>query len=222
MQSNLVTFDVVLSAFALMSNHYHLLLRTKRANLSRFAQRLNTSYGLYYRYKHGKPGHVFQGRYKAKLVGGDDYLLGLTRYIHLNPVKTTSTCTMAKHKRVELLEGYAWSSHPEYVSKRKVRPWVNYEVLRGYGRSRVEARRRYRAYSHAMVMERDEPLRQKLSEHAYALRDEEFVGKVEKESKGRRRGDGRDRDVNLPVRQVSLGEIDCVVAGTYGISDERL
>src|SRR3974377_1733430 len=59
---------VVLYAFAVLDNHFHLLARTPRANLSRFMQRLNTSYALYARYKHRRPGHQFQGRFKAKLV----------------------------------------------------------------------------------------------------------------------------------------------------------
>ena len=74
---------VIVYAFVLMGNHYHLLVRTPRANLDRFMQRLNTSYALYYRYKHGKPGHVFQGRYQALLVTDDSYVLTLSRYIHL-------------------------------------------------------------------------------------------------------------------------------------------
>ena len=71
-----------------MPNHIHLEVETPRGNLPRFMQRLTTAYGMYFRYKKRRPGHCFQGRYGAKLVDGDDYLLRLTRYIHLNPVRT--------------------------------------------------------------------------------------------------------------------------------------
>jgi REP element-mobilizing transposase RayT len=78
---------VDLYAFVLMDNHFHALVRTPRANLSRFMQRLLSSYALYARYKHHRPGHLFQGRFKAKLVEDEVYLLAVTRYIHLNPAK---------------------------------------------------------------------------------------------------------------------------------------
>ena len=60
--------EVILYAYVLMSNHYHLLIETRRANVSAFMQRLNTAYGMYFRYKHGRPGHALQGRFGAKLV----------------------------------------------------------------------------------------------------------------------------------------------------------
>ncbi len=84
LRDNLDTHAVVLYAYVLMENHFHLLVRTPRANLSQFMQRLNTSYALYARYKHRKPGHLFEARFKAKLVQDEKYLLALTRYIHLN------------------------------------------------------------------------------------------------------------------------------------------
>ncbi len=62
-------------------------------------QRLNTSYALYARYKHRKPGHQFEARFKAKLVQDDDYLLAATRYIHLNPIKTAACRRMTKAQR---------------------------------------------------------------------------------------------------------------------------
>jgi putative transposase len=222
LQDNLKTFAVELYAFVLMSNHYHLLVRTNRANVSRFAQRLNTSYGLYYRYKHRKPGHVFQGRYKTKLVDGDEYLLRLTRYIHLNPVKTKKAEGRPKKARVAMLEAYAWSSYPGYVAVQGAVPWVNYRVLKRYGRSWREARRRYKAYTHAMVMESDEPLTALLGANAYAIGDEEFLGQVEERLKLRRRGEERDRDLDLPEEEIGFEEIDRVVSKEYGVPTEAL
>jgi len=97
---------VVLYAFALMDNHFHGLVRTPRANLSTFMQRLLTAYALYARFKHRRPGHVFQGRFKAKLVEDDVYLPGLTRYIHLNP---------AKNRRLPAVDGRATAGTVERV-----------------------------------------------------------------------------------------------------------
>ena len=94
---------VVLYAYVLMDNHFHVLVRTPRANLSAFLQRLLTAYALYARYKHRRPGHVFQGRFKAKLVEDDVYLRAVTRYIHLNPVKTAACRRMTARQRLERL-----------------------------------------------------------------------------------------------------------------------
>lgn len=63
---------VKLYAYVLMGKHYHLLIETPRGNVSAFMQRLNTAYGMYFRYKHRRRGHLLQGRYVAKLVEGDE------------------------------------------------------------------------------------------------------------------------------------------------------
>jgi len=80
-------FGMVLHTFVLMTNHYHLILESPRANLSSFMHALNSAYTTYFNIKRGRSGHLFQGRYKAMVVDKDHYLLELSRYIHLNPVR---------------------------------------------------------------------------------------------------------------------------------------
>ena len=80
-------FKFHLYAYVLMSNHYHLLMETLQANLSKVMHFLNSSYCLYYHMKHKKTGHLFPGRYKSIIVDKDSYFLELTKYMHLNPVK---------------------------------------------------------------------------------------------------------------------------------------
>ena len=133
---------VVLYAYALMDNHFHLLCGTPRANLSRFMQRLLTAYALYARYKRRRPGHLFQGRFKAKLVEGEVYLLAVTRYIHLNPVKIAACDRWSGPQRLERLRSYRWSSYPGYVAADRSEDFVTYDVLREYGRDLGAARRR--------------------------------------------------------------------------------
>ena len=84
-----------------MSNHYHLIIETPLGNLSRAIQRLNGDYALYFSRRHRKPGHLFQGRFKAMLVEKETYLLALSRYIHLNPFRA---------RMVKSPEKYKWSS----------------------------------------------------------------------------------------------------------------
>jgi len=80
-------YGAFLHSFCLMPNHIHLLVETPEPNLSLFMKRLLGVYTIRFNRKHTRHGHLFQGRYKAILVDKDTYLLPLSRYIHLNPVK---------------------------------------------------------------------------------------------------------------------------------------
>lgn len=79
-------FDVSIYSYVLMSNHYHLLIKTNKNNLSNFMHRLNTLYSHYFNQVHGRIGHLFQGRYKSPVITDDKYFLSVLRYIALNPV----------------------------------------------------------------------------------------------------------------------------------------
>ena len=208
---------VVLYAYVLMENHFHLLVRTPRANLSAFMQRLLTAYALYARYKHRRPGHVFQGRFKAKLVEEDAYLLAATRYIHLNPVKIAVCRRMSRAERLQRLEAYAWSSYGGYAAAGKAEEFVSYEVLKEYGRDTAEARRQYRAYVKACLLEDDGPMLEAMAGSRYAIGGPAFVDKTEARIEERRSGRVQDRDLALPRWTVPLIEIDAAVSRHYGV-----
>ena len=72
-----------------MTNHYHLLIETPNANLSRMMRDLNGHYTIYFNKRYKRYGHLFQGRFKSIIVDKDSYLLELSRYIHLNPVRAS-------------------------------------------------------------------------------------------------------------------------------------
>ncbi|MCP4429413.1 MAG: transposase [Gammaproteobacteria bacterium] len=95
-------FNWICHSYCLMSNHYHLMIETPDANLSRGMRQLNGVYTQTLNRNHHRVGHVFQGRYKAILVQKDSYLLELSRYIVLNPVRA-GTVRSAKDWR--------WSSY---------------------------------------------------------------------------------------------------------------
>lgn len=217
MRDNLTTYDVVLYAYVLMDNHYHLLVKTGRANLSRFVQRLNTSYALYFRYKHGSPGHVFQGRYQAKMVEDDEYLVALSRYIHLNPVRTSVAGRLSKSQRVRRLEAFRFSSYPGYVKAAAEEACICYGPRKIFATSDLAARRHYRAFVHACVMEDDRPLLEVMRASRHAVGSEQFVERIEREFKQRRTGRPTDRDVDLPREQVDLERISRAVAAMYEI-----
>jgi REP element-mobilizing transposase RayT len=101
-------YSFILHCFVLMSNHYHLLIETPGANLSKIMHFINSSYTTYFNISQKRSGHLFQGRYKACLVEHDNYLLELSRYLHLNPVRA---------KIVERPEEYPYSSYRSYVQE---------------------------------------------------------------------------------------------------------
>ena len=222
LNDNVVTAAVLLYAFVLMDNHFHLLARTPRANLSRFMQRLNTSYALYARYKHHRPGHQFEARFDAKLVQDDTYLLALTRYIHLNPIKIARCRSLTKAERLPLLEGYRWSSYPGYVNRRKELAFVCYDVLDLYSSDRRSARRQYRAYTHACVLEDDRPILEALRASRNAIGDKRFVEATEKRLRARRTGRVQDADLALPRPTIPFREIDARVAARFGVEPADL
>jgi len=213
---------VVLYAYVLLDNHFHLLARTPRANLSAFMQRLLTSYALYARYKHRRPGHVFQGRFKAKLVEDETYLLAVTRYIHLNPIKIAACRGLSGRQRLARLERYPWSSYRGYVAAEKAEEFVSYEVLKEYGRDQGVARRLYRAYTAACLTEDDGPLREAMAASRYSIGSAAFAEKTEARIEQRRRNCVQDGDLDLPRRTVALEEIDAAVSRRYGVEAAAL
>ena len=125
-------------AYCLMGNHYHLMIETPDGNLSVGMRQLNGIYTQSFNRRHRRVGHVLQGRFKAILVDKDSYLLELSRYIVLNPVRAK----MVKHPN-----HYAWSSYrataglsgaPELLT----RDWL----LAQFGRQRRTAEKRYRQF----------------------------------------------------------------------------
>ncbi len=112
-------------AWALMSNHFHLLLRTGNQLLSNSMRKLLTGYVVNYNRRHKRYGHLFQNRYKSILCEDDPYLLELTRYIHLNPLRAGII------KDLKELEGYQWCGHSGIMWKVK-REWQDRDTVLSY------------------------------------------------------------------------------------------
>jgi REP element-mobilizing transposase RayT len=113
-------FAVEVCAYVLMDNHYHLLLGTPEANLSRAMQWLGVAYTSRFNVKHQRNGHLFQGRFKSILVQNDAYLLQLSYYIHANPLRA---------RMVKRLSECRWSSYPAYAYGRKHPAWLKTERI---------------------------------------------------------------------------------------------
>ena len=122
---------VRLFLFCLMETHFHLVVETPGGNLGRFMQGVLTGYGVYFNRAHRRHGHVTQGRYGAKLVEGNAYLLNLSRYVHLNPVKIKEWEVKPLAERVTYLRTYPWSSYRAYIGAGPRNKFVEYGPMLG-------------------------------------------------------------------------------------------
>lgn len=125
-------YDVRIHAYVLMANHFHLIVQTPAGNLPAFMRHFNISYTAAFNRRHDRVGHLYQGRYKAILIDQDSYLLELSRYVHVNPIRVRGYQREEYQKQITLLKSYPWSSLSGYLSGQKTLPWVNYAAVLGY------------------------------------------------------------------------------------------
>jgi len=135
-------WNIHISAYCLMPNHYHLLIHTPDGNLSRCMRHINGVYTQRYNKAHGCGGQLFRGRFKSILVEGDPYLLQLVRYIHRNPLRA---------KLTKNIDNYKWSSHAGYLSNAKQWDWLRKDFILSMLTS--EAASQVNAYKHFVQMD---------------------------------------------------------------------
>ena len=126
--------SLVVYAWSLLSNHFHLLVRTGRQPISRSMKKLLTGYVVNFNLRHKRSGHLFQNRYKSIICEEDPYLLELARYIHLNPVRAGMV------QDVEQLRDYRWSGHSAIMGRVK-QQWQDVNTILAYfgkGKKAVE------------------------------------------------------------------------------------
>jgi REP element-mobilizing transposase RayT len=161
-------YRVILHGYVLMPNHYHLLMQTPEANLSRAMQWLKVSYGIWFNRKQGRVGPLFQGRFKSVPVESDgSWALELSRYMHLNPVRVKDLGLGKSEKkteavglvvpseeqvraRLEALRTYRWSSYGAYAGYVSKPDWLTCQTL--WSRLDPKGRKpplRYRKYVEA-------------------------------------------------------------------------
>ena len=161
-------FHFVLHCYVLMPNHYHLLIETPKKNLHSIMHYLNSSYSTYTNVKRKRSGHLLQGRYKSIVVDKDNYLLELSRYIHLNPVRA---------KIVNKPEDYSYSSYQAYISDQAEQIISKSNILGHFDGRVLTAQERYKMFVEIGLNEDlENPLR-----NAYGggiLGDEDFVNEV--------------------------------------------
>lgn len=206
-------YQVSVAAFVLMKDHFHLLVRTPKANLDDFMRHFNISYTSAFNRRHGRTGSLYRGRYKSFLVDAAGYLPEVSRYIHLDPVRMMKRRSPEERKRY--IREYEWSSYPDYIGGKGRYPFLAVgDVLDAFHADRRTARRSYRSFvEKALASSLPNPL-EKGRGHCI-VGEEDFIEKARRSlahAKGRRRLTGQGR----PQRIIRL------VSSLYGMTGREL
>lgn len=205
-------YGFILHGYVLMTNHYHLLIETPRANLGKVMHYLNGSYTNYINIKKNRSGHLFQGRYKAIVVDRDSYLGELSRYIHLNPVRAGF---------VRKPEDYPYSSYCVYLSGKGDHVISTGMALELVGGGKAQAGKRYRAFVEAaMDREMEDP-----TEKVYGgmiLGGTAFVKETLRKLKEEYLGKAEISHRRVLKSAGMAGEIVSLVGGRYKVTVEDI
>jgi len=164
-------YGVIVYAYCLMSNHYHLYLQTPQGNLSKAMRQLDGNFTQKFNKRYSRVGPLFQGRYKAVLVDQDSYSLEVTKYIHLNPVKA---------KIVKKPEEYQYSSYPSYIGKTKPEDFLNTNfILSQNHKSKKKAIKEFKAFT--LQTEEEEWKPENDTFKGLILGDGDFVTQIQEE-----------------------------------------
>jgi putative transposase len=195
-------------AYVLMSNHYHLLIETPRANIAQAMHDINAGYANWYRNKYKLVGSIFQGRYKAIIVEKDENLLLLSAYIHLNPVKAGM---------VKKPEGYAWSSYRSYIGIGKPAAFLFKSEIA----SKFRRKSAYRQYVLGFLEQGNEIARKDVYGRNSFLGNDGFVRRALSGIKARKRNSGEVTD-EKELRQVSVDNVLEIMMTTFHIGDDDI
>lgn len=158
-------FNWLCHAYCLMNNHYHLLIETPEGNLSKGMRQLNGVYTQRHNHRHNKTGHVFQGRYKAILIDKESYLLEVSRYVVLNPVRAML---------VKRPDDWKWSSYLATAGIAKTPEYLTTDWILGrFGNNKAEAELRYREFVMNGIKKEESPW--KRLQGQVLLGDERFI-----------------------------------------------
>ena len=121
-----------------MPNHFHLIVKQLvDGGITKFMHKLGTGYTLYFNQKYKRTGSLFEGKFKRIYIDKDEYLIHLSRYIHLNPIELIQHDWKKRgikdwEKVNEFLKNYRWSSYPDYIGKKNFPSVIKKDFLMGY------------------------------------------------------------------------------------------
>jgi len=203
-------FGWILTAYTLMTNHFHLVVETPTPTLSRGMQWLNGTYAAWFNRKYARSGHLFGGRYHAFIVEKEAYYLELLRYVVLNPVRA---------KMVERPEEYRWSSYRAIAGYEPAPEWLTVSELAEFFGPAGEWHDNFRAYVEENLTS-EERLFSRVQRQIY-LGTEAWIASMRKLIESKSRSDAHPR-VQREVGRPSMKQIVDVVAGELNIARSRL
>jgi hypothetical protein len=180
---------------------------------------------MYFNRRYSRSGHLFAGRYKARLVEGGDCLLRLTRYIHLNPVKVQGRRNLPAAEQAAYLAEYRWSSYRGYIGLEPQLPWVKNEALRAFPASVPgAAAENYRVYVEEMLDDEDEVILGARNRLSKAIGSEKFCRHVDAQHREAMRG--ALRPIDIAARRAECGvpveRITAEVLKMYELDEREL
>jgi len=191
-------YHIRLYLYCQMVNHFHVVYETPEGNGSKFMQSLLTAYTVYYNLRHRRHGHLLDGRYKAKLVEGDEYLLALSRYVHLNPVRVSPIKDQPIEERIKILREYPWSSYRGYIGKTQALKFVEYRpILAQVSGPERHWAGSYRRFVEAGLAEDDADFELALKRSPRSIGSDGFRGWVDELYLKQAEKHGRTEDVSL-------------------------
>ncbi len=203
-------FNLKIHCYVLMSNHFHLLVETPEGNLSRSMHFLNTSYSNWFKSKHQIVGSIFQGRYKSILVDKEAYLLNLSAYIHLNPVRAGI---------VSMPDEYAWSSFKYYKKNVKLRWIFTSDVLNMFSGEPEE----YKKFVYDQIAKESKVKKEKLFGKDSILGEERFREKIKKIIKlGIKKDNMREKPDLKNLNRPRIEDIKRIIINTFQVKEEEL
>ena len=205
-------FGVEVHGYCAMGNHYHVLVCTPEANLSRAMRHLDGVLTQRLNRRHGTDGAVFRGRFRAVLVQADRHLVAVSRYIHLNPVEAGLARTP---------QSWPWSSYRAYLDPRVAPEWLSTAaILQTFGAT--GARGRYRAFVEAGL---DPGTRDFYGRPRWraVLGDDEFIERVRRDAAALDDDARRELpEVRALLATVPLEPLAATVSETFGLAADRL
>ena len=210
-------YNLEIFSYCLMENHYHLLIRTPKSNLTKAMHYLNASYTNWFKAKHDIVGPIFQGRYKSILVEDESYLLTLSSYIHLNPLRA---------EKVEYLKDYKYNSYNEYINKTE-----NNLVDKNLLLSKFEDIERFKEfiyewYEHNKDWQNDDNNEKELREKIYGINgflgSKNFADRILKKHKKNNKKKKYDEYSNISNNEIKKEDIEKIMMKNFKIKKSRL
>jgi REP element-mobilizing transposase RayT len=220
------TFHVEIHAYALMDTHVHLFVRTHEANLSRFMQRLLSGHTQWFNIRLGTYGHLFQGRYKALVVDKNEYGTDVSRYIHLNPVRTNATKNPTKKEEVVQLRAklrdYQWSSYRAMIGIAPKEEWLETkDTLSRWGDRLREQQQKYATFvEEGLMAEVTDPAEEAKAQSV--LGRDRFMDRIRRILVGRKKYDRESAASRRALTAESVESVKKRVARAYNVRVEDL